>query len=815
VGVEIYRCGKAKGKRQKARGKRLLTILHFVIYLGFFMPTYLLIIKCLKILISDFPIPSSKRGWRVIYVLYFLVFTSLSTQKTSAQLTPDTTLGSENSVTTQTVNSNGMNIDRIDGGAIRGTNLFHSFQNFNVDQGKGVYFAQPTGIARIITRVTGSQPSQILGTLGVLGNADLFMINPHGIIFGENSSLDIRGSFIGSTANSIKFKDGIQFSATNIDTKPLLTINMPLGLQFNSGNGSITSLSKPGLRVASGYTLALVGGDINLQASRTSSVDGRIELGSVGDNSLVILKPLTLGWQLDYQGIENFKDINLSQGSTISVRHTPNSIDNDVNVVVIQGKNLTFSDGAFIFAQNTNPSNTPNIFIKTSDSIKLLGISSTNSLGSGLYNQTSSDNNAGNITLETQKLIVQDGGVVSTGTTGNGGAGDIIINTSDSVQVTGSHPDPRFGSGIFSDSSGVNKNGSSGNVTINTKRLIVENGGDITTSTRTSGKAGDLSVNAEESIQLIGISSNSTGLFANSVAANNPGIGGNLNVTTKQLSISKGAAITVSSLGQAGNLTVIADNLSMDGGRLTANTSASENGEGANIQLDVKNLLLMRNESLISAKASGLADGGNININTKNGFVVAFSAENSDITANAEKGNGGNINITTQGIFGLEFRPQNTQFSDITASSQFGLAGQVQINTPDIDPISGLIELPGNLVDAESLVGKDICSSEQIAKNSSFTITGKGGLPAEAEDLISNSPGLVEWLSREEKQEIIPAFRQQQTKISDQAEGNQPVIQEAQGWIITSDGKVILTAESPKIMVQNSSLNYPGCHRGI
>jgi len=65
--------------------------------------------------------------------------------------------------------------------------------------------------------------------------------------------------------------------------------------------------------------------------------------------------------------------------------------------------------------------------------------------------------------------------------------------------------------------------------------------------------------------------------------------------------------------------------------------------------------------------------------------------ENSDITANAFQGNGGNINISTNTIFGLKFRSQLTPLSDITASSQFGLSGQVTINRLDIDPSKGLL----------------------------------------------------------------------------------------------------------------------------
>jgi filamentous hemagglutinin family protein len=153
-----------------------------------------------------------------------------------AQPVPDSTLGSENSRVTPMTPT----IDQINGGATRGANLFHSFQEFNVGEGRSVYFTNPAGIENILTRVTGTNLSNILGTLGVRGgNANLFLINPNGIIFGPNARLDVGGSFVASTASSIKFADGTEFSAVNPSAPPLLTISVPIGLQFNGTEGNI------------------------------------------------------------------------------------------------------------------------------------------------------------------------------------------------------------------------------------------------------------------------------------------------------------------------------------------------------------------------------------------------------------------------------------------------------------------------------------------------------------------------------------------------------------------------------------------------
>ena len=125
-----------------------------------------------------------------------------------AQIIPDNSLGRESSrAVPDTINN--LPSDRITGGAIRGVNLFHSLREFSIPQGRGAYFENPTGIANIFTRVTGGSPSNILGTLGVLGNANLFLINPKGIVFGPNARLDVRGSFLAATADSIVFNNGV------------------------------------------------------------------------------------------------------------------------------------------------------------------------------------------------------------------------------------------------------------------------------------------------------------------------------------------------------------------------------------------------------------------------------------------------------------------------------------------------------------------------------------------------------------------------------------------------------------------------------
>ena len=166
-----------------------------------------------------------------VSVVAVMVLFGVSPDVRSQQIIPDSTLGIETSVVGDGI-VDGNDVQLIEGGATRGGNLFHSFSDFNIGEGDSVYFANPVNIDNILSQVTGNSLSTIDGVLGVDGTANLFFLNPNGIIFGPEAQLDIAGSFTASTAGSFGFLDGGRFSTEAPETS-LLSISTPLGIQRN------------------------------------------------------------------------------------------------------------------------------------------------------------------------------------------------------------------------------------------------------------------------------------------------------------------------------------------------------------------------------------------------------------------------------------------------------------------------------------------------------------------------------------------------------------------------------------------------------
>ena len=280
-------------------------------------------------------------------------------ESANAQVTPDSTLNTS-------VSQSGNNFTITNGNRV-GNNLFHSFSQFSVPTNGSAFFNNAADVQNIFSRVTGGNVSHIDGLIQTNGRANLFLLNPSGIIFGANAQLNIGGSFMGTTADSIKFSDGAEFSAISPQAPPLLTINVPVGLQMGSNPASITVQgtghsvtttsalalaplaripSSTKLRVQPGNTIALVGGDLHLNGATLSAEQGQVELGSVSGAGLISLMPSPRGYTLGYGDVQHFGDIQLAERSLLDVSGI------NAGSVQIQGEQIQFTDGSLILAQN-------------------------------------------------------------------------------------------------------------------------------------------------------------------------------------------------------------------------------------------------------------------------------------------------------------------------------------------------------------------------------------------------------------------------------------------------------------------------------
>ncbi|MBD2172673.1 filamentous hemagglutinin N-terminal domain-containing protein [Anabaena sp. FACHB-709] len=795
-------------------------------------------------------------------ILSAICLSAVNNNGVYAQVTSDNTLGT-------VVDSN----YSITNGIQVGNNLFHSFSQFSIPPGSSVSFDNATDIQNIFSRVTGGNISHIDGEISAKGNANLFLINPAGIIFGKNTSLSIGGSFVATTANTIKFADGTEFSATKLSQSPLLTMSVPIGLQLGQNSGKIAlqgtghhltsqnplitpyvpTVLETNLAVKSGRTLALVGSSIDLNGGILFAPQGRVELGGVTEGE-VTLNRVSQGFNLDYQKTSTFGDIDFTERSLVNV--------NGINAgsIQVQGRTVSLTDGSVLWVQNRGIQKGGDIYVFASDTLKLSGATTDLKIRTSIINEAVSSGRSGNISVVTPNLSVNNGAVVAnrnyksadsgyinittsnlnvngyistdpsvyaaigTLTFSTGKAGDVIVATQNLSVLDGGYlGSTTFGLGtsgtVTIDAAHVNvigatpisipsiisnttigRGGNAGKLRLNTRTLTIKESGSVTTASLGVGNAGDLTVNATESINISGrspsvpygsnISSTVGSLTANyytqlsNVSEIPRGSSGQVTVNTPILKISDEARINTGNygIGNAGALNINTEMVELNKGFLASFTAS---GQGGDMNIHT-NALILRDQSLIIGTALGSGDGGNIMINSP--VIVGFN--NSDIMANAVTGRGGNIQITTQGIFGLKFRPQLTPENDITASSQFGVNGTVQVNNVGVDPNSGLVELPANVTDPSQQIATG-CSN---ANNSSFVATGRGGVP--------QNPTL-EVRSDRTWSDIrdISAYRKI-NEVKDQIPTPPQTLVQATSWHRNTDGKIEIVADKSSAQVQ-------------
>ncbi len=706
-----------------------------------------------------------------------------------AQITPDATLGSENSSITSGVNSKNESVDLIKGGATRGSSLFHSFSEFNINNRQKVYFDNPPNINNIFSRVTGNNVSNILGTLGVNGSANLYLLNPHGIIFGQNAQLDIKGSFFATTANSFTFPDGSEFSATN-PQMPLLTMSVPSGVQFGSKPGDIRIQGN----LTAEQDLTLKGENLDLQGKLTAGKD----LTFVASGNIQVSNTKITSTSAK----EEAGNISLTANGDVSLKNsqiTSNIQDNTSGYSKIQIKSETGSiyiNGSTISAQNKNSGYAGDIYINASDLIEINNskINAEGNFGRIFIGSNKSfiDYNESlvpeTIEINNSHLTTTDKNQSSGNTEFTRHPGLISITANDRTTIANNSS---LESRTFGDAKG-------GSIDISTGSLFIRNSSKLDTSTSGKSSAGNINIHADT------LTLETQGSIISTAQTQAQGSAGDIFINSPNINLSDKAIIAVDSISpentsSAGTITLNTNFLKLENAFISAKNAS---GNGGDIFINTQ-ILLLRNDSEISSKAGSTenrGNGGKITINAEDGYIIAVPTEDSDIIANAFGGTGGEIKIKAVQTFGLTIRkglntddlkkiPMNGS-SDISASSDIGEDGEVNINTLDIDPSQGLVAIPTNLIDPSKLIAQGCNSSNSnVAQGQSeFVITGRGGIPPSPDDALTAGALPAKWVIREKGDRAILLMGITPATVT------APLV-EAQGMVRNANGDIVLIAQ--------------------
>ncbi|WP_026734455.1 two-partner secretion domain-containing protein [Fischerella sp. PCC 9605] len=671
-----------------------------------------------------------------------------------AQITPDRTLPNNSNVTTEG------NTFNITGGSQAGSNLFHSFQEFSVPTNSTALFNNATDIQNILTRVTGGSISNIDGLIKANGTANLFLINPNGIIFGQNARLDIGGSFLASTASSLKFADGTDFSATpNITTTPLLSINVPIGLQYGSNTGSI-QVQGANLKVTPGKTLALAGGNVGINGGQLLAAGGRVELAGIAEQGNVGLNSNSSNLGLNFPDAELRKDVSISNGAQVNV------LAGGGGSIAINAQNLNILGDSTV--QAGIDSGKGSVDAKAFD-IDINAIEAINVDASQISNtvQPNAIGNSGNINITTGSLALTSGGQLRTTTSGQGNAGNINILVRNTVTFDRMRSDTPTGSYSTVEPKAV---GNGGDINITTGSLFIKNAAVVNARSQGQGDAGGINIVARDTVSFDGYSFNLANISgaASSVGstevADAVGNGKTINITTGSLFVTNGARLVANTFGRgnAGNVNINArDAVVFDGVGLNgyssgavSNVESTGEGKGGNVNITTRSLAI-QNGAVLGARTRGKGDGGSIVLNAKtleaiNGgqiFTTSFgSGKAGNITLNISD------SITLAGtdpthfdrvrqytpVIAPNIGPTSGFFAN-TSSSSTGQGGEFTINTGKLnirDRAQLTVSSTGTGIAGSLKVNANSIRLWDQAKISADTRGGAGNITLRSRDLI-------------------------------------------------------------------------------
>lgn len=639
-----------------------------------------------------------------------------------------------------------------------GDKLFHSFGMFRIDSQESATFTGPDAIDNIVARVTGGQSSWIDGALrSEIQNADLFLMNPAGVMFGPNASLDVDGSFHASTADHIRLVDGVRFDAMPSAQDAVLTSAPPAAFGFlnenpapisvQSGSFSPPSATAPnieiegGLSVSENETLSLVGGDLTIENGVLAAAGGRIQLASVSAKDEVAIT------------VDAFEAGSLTEGGNIALSDASllDASGDGAGRVVIRGGRLTLEGNSRIQADTLGEKpglgidiNVKNLSLNHSRIRSWTG--SPASAGTGgaidIHADTvdavqsiidtqsrcaidASCGNAGDIWIEAGQVRLLREGTIGSATSTAGDTGDVTVTAHEGILIDGSASQigtqtRSLGQGgslrVYTPALEIRKGfvntvsrycfgkdcGDAGEIWIEAGQILLGEGGTITSSTHDDGDGGNITVSATEFTTIAGhdLKLNTegkpqvfrSGIYANSQAGSDrensiqesTGRSGSITLMTPGLNVQEGTISAESrckTCGDTGTVSIETQYLLLQNGEIS---TRSLQAGGGSIAITARNVVFLVSSEIITSVAGGDNNAGNISITEP---IVVILREGSSIEANAFEGAGGNVRIATAALF-------QSGDSIIEASSELGIEGVVEINSPDTDISGSLVTLP-------------------------------------------------------------------------------------------------------------------------
>lgn len=628
-------------------------------------------------------------------------------------IVPDNTLGPEQSVVAP-----GATADEffIDGGAQRNTALFHSFERFGINPNQTVFFSNPAIVENIFARVTGGTASNINGLLGVDGPANLFFVNPSGILFGPNAQLDVAGAFVVTTADRFLLPNSNSFNAVNPNAPPLLTVSVPLGVQFGATPQPI-SVNGATLETAVGEPFALLGGQVNLNGAEILAPGGRVGLSGLS-------QPGTLLFDLEAATPDTFLTVPVEGRSNLTLTSsTIDTVEEGGGDIVFEAGNISLNQTNLFVGLNADVADVN----AQGGSVLLNGTGDIQLIDSTVRSLVEDLGQGETIRISGQNLTLQDNSQILTSTLGDSSSGDIRIDLtnrlrlergseivsqssadgfmSDAGSILINAPDIRlsFSSGISSESAG-----SGGDIRITTNSLWVREESGI--STRKLGpntSEGDIRIQANSILvddrggptldrSPIGITTSVTffpedlGLPPETLG----GTGGNIEIDTQNLTLIGGLiAPVVFGNAQGGDLTIRAgDTVQLIGDPAAARTDfagvaelstairdSTTEGFSGDIRINARHLIL-RDGSIIDAGAEGLGNSGDIFINTTESVTLqgTLNGQPSRILTQLQNPGmfeGGNIDLVT----GRLTIQDGGQISTSTTTNSIGNGGDISV----------------------------------------------------------------------------------------------------------------------------------------